>query len=153
MRMINRAKTAACAALAVLAATTLARAEPGTHGTLNWRTGMANLARVECGKDLDHFVMHGHGEGVRLRVSFLPDTPESEMLTATSVSLRFVDDHELARAHFQMFASLGGIGPVVATRDGAGGQSQLRPANGDALDVSADGLTLDFTASCTHPLR
>lgn len=149
MKTINRAITATCATAAVLAAVTTANAEPGTHGTLNWESGSVTLTRVECGQHEDHFILRGFGDGVRLRLSLQTDADE---LTATSVSLRFDNEHEHARAHFQMFASIGGIGPVLATRNEAVGQSHLRAANAQALDFSADGLTVDFTATCTHPL-
>lgn len=125
------------------------QAETNTHGMVDWETGSAALTRVECGEHEDKFILRGHGDGVRLRVVLRIDADE---LTATNVSLRFNGEHEHARAQFQMFALLGDIGPVLATRNEAVGQSHLRAANGDAADLSADGLTVDFTATCTHPL-
>lgn len=120
--------------------------EDGATNTLDWETGSADLSRVECGDTGGSFMVTGSGENVSLRMNLLRD-----FSGLMSVNLNFSDQHEMADARFYATRSSHDMGEVSVDETGGTGVLHLWPEDRHTRDeISADGLNLTYTFTCTH---
>lgn len=120
-------------------------------GQVSWNSGIATFTEAPCGFTGDYFVMSARTEGVRLRLEF----PSSGTLEGTDfadpamIQIRFIDEHVLSGSTFTMYRSLGEMGEIEASPDGARGQLHLRPGSAEALETRPDGMEIAYDFHCT----
>lgn len=152
--MIRRLKSSLLVGAVLAALSTPAMSEMPHAGQVSWSSGIASFSEALCGFSADDFGMVARTEGVRLRIFFEGNgTLDSiDFSTPSTVRIFFTDEHVLSGEQFAMYRSMGEMGEIEASPDGASGQLHLRPATAEALDNRPNGMEIAYDFHCTGEL-